>query len=96
MKVLTSSKAIITTSSSVGLTSVQIIGANPGRRGIIIYNNSSNSAYITYGPSSVSSTPTRILATFSQFEMLGPVVYTGVISAVRNAGSGTLTITELI
>jgi hypothetical protein len=84
-----------TTSVSVTTTSVVIAEANPRRRAFVVYNNSANSAYITYGPTSAGSTCTRILATFNQFEMLGPVVYTGQISAIRNSGSGTLTITEL-
>lgn len=90
-----SDNVVTTVSPSVTTSSVVIVQANPRRRGIIIYNNSANSAYLTYGLTSASNTCTRILATFTQFEMLGPVVYTGAIAAIRNAGSGTLIITEL-
>ena len=84
-----------TISPSVTTASQVVVEANPRRRGLLIYNNSTNSVYLTYGPTSVSATPTRILATFTQFENLGPTLYMGAISAIRNAGSGSLIITEL-
>ncbi len=84
-----------TISPSVLLVSQVVLPANASRKGFIIYNNSANSVYLTYGPTSTGSTCTRILATFANFESLGPVVYTGQISAIRNAGAGTLVITEL-
>lgn len=82
-------------SPSILLVSQVVVPANPDRRGLIIYNNGANSVYLTYGPVSVSAACTRILATFAQWEMMGPVIYTGQISAIRNAGAGTLIITEL-
>lgn len=87
--------ATATISASVLLVSQVVLPANTARKGFIIYNNSANSVYLTYGPVSTGSTCTRILATFTQYESLGPVVYTGQISAIRNAGAGTLVITEL-
>lgn len=85
---------IQTISASVATTSVVVLPANRWRNGLTIYNNSANSVYLTFGPISSGSTCTRILATFAQWDMLGPVIYTGQISAIRNAGSGTLVITE--
>lgn len=88
--------AKITISASVLLSSVLVLPANYDRKGLIIYNNSSNSVYLTFARTSASNTCTRILAAFTQWDMLGPVVYTGAIAAIRNAGSGTLVITELL
>lgn len=83
------------TSATVTTSSVVIAPANPARRGIIIYNNSGNSRYLTFGPTASSATCTMIIPTFAHIMMLGPVVYTGPISAIGNAGTGNFTITEL-
>jgi hypothetical protein len=85
-----------TTSASVATTSVQIIDSNPNRRCLYIWNNSSNSAYITFGPVSSGSAPTAIVASFTSFVMNSGVIYTGAISAIRNSGAGTMTVTECI
>lgn len=62
--------------------------ANPNRKGVFLYNQSSNSAYVTLGDQSISSGPTFIVPSFQNWQMLGPVVWTGPISAIRNAGTG--------
>ncbi len=91
------SSTTYTASSSVGTSSVVVLAANPKRLGFLIYNNSANSVYIDFSPLASSSTHMVLLiATFATYQMLGPVVYTGMISAIRNAGSGILMITELI
>lgn len=85
------------TTSSVGTSSSSlIVPRNPARRGFVIYNNSKHSVYLTYGSISTSDACTRILEGFTQFESLGPVIYTGEISAIRNGGNGTLTVTEIL
>lgn len=84
------------TSANVATSSVVVVPRNSTRKGFVIYNNSANSVYITYGPTSNGSTCTRILATFANFESMGPTVYTGEISAIRNAGTGSLIITEIL
>jgi hypothetical protein len=85
----------VAVSPNVALVSVLAVPANSGRRGLTIYNNSANSVYLTYGNTSTSAGCTRILATFTQWDMTGPAIYTGAISAIRNAGTGTLVVTEL-
>lgn len=91
-----SNGTVRTVSASVGTSNALVVYANKRRQGLTIYNNSSNSVYITFGPVSNGSTCTRILATFTQFDMLGPAIYRGEISAIRNAGSGALVITEYL
>ena len=81
---------------NVATTSVVIAPANPNRKGFYIYNNSGNSAYINFGPTAVGATPVAIIATYTSFVMVGPICYTGVLSAIRNTGSGVMTVTELI
>lgn len=85
-----------TVSNSITTVSQLVVPYNKRRKGLTIYNNSSNSVYITFGPTSAGATCTRILGSFTQFDMLGPVVYKGEISAIRNSGSGALIITEYL
>lgn len=96
LEIQPAAKATITTTPSIALSSTLIVGKTPTRVGFYIWNNSSNSIYVTFGPTSNSSTPTVIIPTFTSYISLGSAVYTGPISGIRNAGSGTVTITELI
>ena len=99
LKVLTEktkvSAATVTTTASVTNAGLLLVAANPNRRGFIIWNNSANSAYVTLGPVSVSSTPTFIVPTFQSLIWMYAVSWTGPISAIRNgAGTGTMTVYE--
>lgn len=86
--------AVITT-PNVALVSVVVLGANSGRRGLLIYNNSSNSCYVTLGPVANGGTLCCfIIASFTNFTALANVAYGGVLSSIRNAGTGNLVITE--
>ena len=85
-----------TTASTPPLTSVLIAAANPNRVGFTIYNNVNNTSYITFGPTSVGSTPSFIIGAFGSFVWPGVVCPTGPISGIRNAGTGTFTITEIL
>lgn len=83
------------TSTNVLLVSVQIAAANPNRRGFIIFNNSSNSVYVSFANPAVASAAVRIIATFTSWEVLAPICYTGALYAIRNAGSGAVSVWEL-
>lgn len=93
---LQSSNVLRTTSVSVTTTSAVIVGANSSRRCLYVWNNSSNSAYLTFGITSNGSTPTTIVPTFTSFTMDSGPIYTGPISAIRNSGNGTMTTTECV
>lgn len=93
---LMSTKTIVTASPNVLTNPVLIIGANSDRIGFMLYNNSANSAYITYGAANGSSMCSLILATFAQYVHAVPLLWQGEIYAVRNAGSGSIIVTEFI
>ncbi len=87
--------ATVTASASILLVSLQFLNANIKRRGLIIYNNSANSVYIAFDASvSSANHMSIIIPTFQSWVMPLPI-YQGPMSAIRNAGSGTLLITEL-
>lgn len=94
--IIQTSKTVVTTSPTITTSSVQIIGTNPSRIAFYIWNNSANSVYLTFGPTSNASGPTIILATFATYTSNGPVCYIGAISGIRNSGTGNVTIHELI
>ncbi len=88
--------AVITTTGVIATTGQLLIAANPNRKGFYLYNNSANSIYVTFGsPPCAGSNITFILATFAQFVETMPVHYTGPLCGMHNAGSGTVTITEI-
>lgn len=89
------SRVVKTTSANVGTSSIVAFPKNPQRLAFYLYNNSSNSVYVTFGPTSVAATCTWTVPTFATWIHNYPVGYTGEISAIRNAGSGTLTLYEL-
>lgn len=82
--------------TNVLLISIVVLPANPNRKGFILYNNSANSVYVTYGATSSSASCTRLIPTFASWEVTQGCIYTGIISAIRNAGSGTVVAYELI
>lgn len=82
-----------TTSPAIAQTSVNFIGPNTARKHFYIWNNSSNSIYITFGPVAVSSSPCFLIPAYSTHVSTN-VCWTGHISGIRNAGTGTVTIHE--
>lgn len=91
-----SDSATFTTTNAITNSSQQILAANPNRKGIMIYNNSSNSVYITLqGPASGTGCH-LILAAFATWFSPGPVIWRGPLYAIRNAGSGALNIVEFL
>jgi hypothetical protein len=92
---INASTTIKKTTTAVATTSQVIAAANPNRKGFYIWNNSSNSVYISFADTSASAGPTFILATFQSHVMVNGVVWQGVISAIRNSGSGNIVVWEL-
>jgi hypothetical protein len=88
-------KATIIPTASIAQISQLVLPANDWRGGLVIYNNGANTVYIAFD--TVCSSATRMtlqIATFTAWVMPLPI-YTGPISAIRNAGSGILLITEM-
>lgn len=89
------STAVVTTSTSIALISKIIVPPNPARLGLMLYNNSANSGYFTFGSVSVSNSCSMIIATFANWNWpFSNFVYTGPISCIRNSGTGTVIVTE--
>lgn len=82
------------TNTTVALTQTVVVQANPYRKGMRIYNNSSNSVYLSVGTTCDSAnTLFAIVATYSAFEFAS-VNYRGAVCALRNSGTGNVVVTE--
>ncbi len=89
-------ESTVTKSAGVNVltTSVVIAPANSLRKGMIIFNNSANSAYVSLAATCVAATCTRLIATYTSWECFWTTYYTGPISAIRNSGTGVMTVWE--
>lgn len=84
-------------SPNVALASVQIAPSNSKRLGLILYNNGSNSCYVNFKKDASSALCSIIIPSFTSWIWnLPDCMYVGPISAIRNAGSGTIIITEFL
>jgi hypothetical protein len=90
-----SDTASLTTSANITTVSVQVVPLNLNRLGFLAWNNSANSAYCCFAATCSSAAPTQIIPTFTSWVWNAPISYRGPIACIRNAGSGTVTITEL-
>lgn len=89
------SSAIVTKTAGITTSSQVIAPANENRVGMLIWNPTANSVYISYSGFCDGNTQTAIILNNTTWVMPTPV-YTGVISCIRNAGSGAINVTELI
>lgn len=89
------STSVQKTITSVLLVSVQIVAANPNRKALRIWNNSSNSVYVCTESPALSNRPIEIITTFTS-KGLPDVNYTGALYAIRNSGSGNVVVTEFL
>jgi hypothetical protein len=82
------------TQPTVNTTSSVIAAANPARRGLIVHNTSGRRIFVAFAATASAAAYTYDVANGNQFEI--PLNgYTGVVSVVTNAGSGTICVTEV-
>lgn len=96
----TSGTATITVSPTITTTAVKIIGSNPNRKGLSLYNQSANSIYLTLGGSGTAGPGMSfILGTFAHLsisQLFPQLIWTGEVWGIHNTGAtGTVGVTEL-
>lgn len=74
-------------------TSVQLLAANALRRGVVIYNDSTQTLYIKFGTTASSTSFTKLLATNAEYVV--PFNYSGRIDGIWASANGNARITEL-
>jgi hypothetical protein len=82
------------TSIATSTTSAVLAAANAARKGLTIVNLS-GTLYVAFAATASTSLYTLELATGAVY-IMGPMVYRGVISARRSAGTGQAVITETV
>jgi hypothetical protein len=71
-----------------------LLAADAGRIGVILYNESTATAYVKYGTGASSTSYTVPMGPGSYWEMPSPV-YTGALNALWTAANGAMMITDL-
>lgn len=89
-------KQIRTTTAAITTVSQKILDATFDRKGCIIFNDSDRSCYLTYGPTATIAASTKIVGPYAEWTVPGPAVWCGEISAIRETGTGSLILTEMI
>lgn len=88
---------VINTALAAANVSAVIAPSNVNRKGLIIYNNTANSIYVCLAGTANASLCAYIVPSFTSLPLLMPVCYTGVLSAIKNAGTtGTVVVHELV
>lgn len=88
--------AYMSTSLAISSTSVVVATANPNRKGLLLYNNSTTTVYIAYDSIASTAHLTYAIAAATTWTMPAPI-YQGVVTAVRaSTGDGKLLVTELM
>jgi hypothetical protein len=72
----------------------QLVAANTGRIGLILFNDSTAIAYVKYGTGASATSYTVPMGPGAYWEMPAPV-YTGQVNALWSAANGAMRITEL-
>jgi hypothetical protein len=82
-------------SVSADTASTVIVPSNTDRKGIILWNNSTSTAYIKFGLIASTTSFTWKLTAQTGYEFPTPI-YIGEVTAVWDAAIGTMLVTEMI
>lgn len=82
------------TAIGASITTIPIAPANPLRKSLILFNNSSATAYVSYAPTSSPSLFTHKLIGNEGVELPTPV-FNGTVSCIWDAALGNMMITEM-
>lgn len=77
------------------LTAVTVLPANILRKGAILWNNSTSTAYLKFGLGASSTDFTWKIASQSGYELPSPT-YVGILTVAWDAATGSMQTTELI
>ncbi len=94
-----SNPAAVSTSSLTSVTvttsSTSLLSSNSNRKRFYIFNDSGAIIFVAFSATASTTSFTFTLANKAFYDSDGGVIYTGAISAIRGAGSGSVRITEL-
>lgn len=82
------------TSISSSTSSQTVLASNGNRKGFLLFNDSTQSCYVSFASTSSTSTFTMLLISGMTYQNEA-IIYTGVISAIWSSANGALRVTEL-
>jgi len=83
------------TSVASSATDVTILAANTNRKGVVIFNDSTQTLFLLFGAGTSSNTNYSVqLASNSYFELPPPTLYTGIIKGIWASANGNARVTE--
>lgn len=82
------------TSVSASASAVALKAANPGRKGLVVYNDSGVTLYIGYGATTTTSDFTYKVAAGGTYEMPEPL-FVGLVQGIWDSATGSARVTEL-
>jgi hypothetical protein len=82
-------------SVAASASSVTLLDANPSRKGVVVFNDSTSAVYVAYAPTSSATSFTVKIAAAGFWEMPAPP-YTDVLSAIWDAANGSARVTEQV
>lgn len=88
-----SAKTTTQTSVASSATSVQLLAANAGRRGVTIFNDSTQALYVTFAATATTSNYTYKVFPSQTLEFPLPM-YPGRVDGIWDAANGNVRITE--
>lgn len=88
-----SAKTSPQTSVASSASSVSLLAANAARRGAVMFNDSTQACYVTFGATATSSNFTYKLFP-SQTLVFDVPVYPGAVSGIWDSANGNMRITE--
>lgn len=80
------------TTVQASTTSVQLLAANPNRKGASVYNTASEPLYLAFGATATATTESLTLNSNDYYEL--PFGYTGIISGIWSGSTGSVLVTE--
>ena len=86
----TASRAAVAASA----TAVTLKAANPGRKGLVVYNDSAVTLYVGYGLTTTTTDFTYKVLGGGTYEMPEPI-FNGLVQGIWDSASGNARVTEI-
>lgn len=90
------SSVTVTVSAAVTNAGVQVVGANPNRRGLILYNTGGNQAWVAFKAGSDADLVGAFKISANDGLVLPQPIYTGAVYGLRGSGSSPFVVTEFV
>ena len=88
-------KQVRTITAPVAQVSQLVLSYDHCRKSLVIYNDAPCATFLTFGPVASLVNATAIIRPYGHWELWGPAIWCGEVSAIREADSGPLVISVM-